>query len=73
MGLGTRFRAWLEGLRFPMLLLLAAGLFVIDLLVPDAIPFVDEALLALVTIVLARLRRRRPGTEDSDGPGTSSE
>ena len=57
----TRFAA---GLRFPTLFLLVAGLFVVDLLIPDVIPFVDEALLALGTLLLASLRKRRaPGEQ----------
>ena len=57
----TRFAA---GLRFPTLFLLVAGLFVVDLLIPDVIPFVDEALLALGTLLLASLRTRRaPGEQ----------
>lgn len=47
-----------ERLRFPQLFLLAAGLFVLDLLLPDVIPFVDEILLALATLILGALRRR---------------
>lgn len=47
-----------ERLRFPQLFLLAAGLFLLDLLIPDLIPFADEILLALVTLILAALRRR---------------
>ena len=42
--------------RAPVLLLIAAALFVFDLLVPDLIPFVDEILLGLVTALLARWR-----------------
>ena len=42
--------------RAPVLLLIAAGLFLFDLIVPDFIPFVDEILLAVVTILLARWR-----------------
>jgi len=53
-----RFRRWLEGLRFPFLLLIAGALFFVSVLIPDAIPFVDEALLAVLTIVLARIRRK---------------
>jgi hypothetical protein len=52
------FLAWAGGLRFPTLLALAAGLFFVDLLVPDFIPFADEALLGLVTILLGTLRKR---------------
>jgi hypothetical protein len=50
---------WLGGLRFPQLFLVFAGLFAIDFVVPDLIPFVDEILLGLATLLLASLRRRR--------------
>lgn len=46
-----------ERLRFPQLFLLTGGLFVLDLLLPDMIPFVDEILLALLTLILAALRK----------------
>ena len=55
--------AWLGRLRFPRLLLLTATLFVIDLLVPDFIPFADELLLALGTLVLSRWKRRNDPVE----------
>jgi len=44
--------------RSPVLLLIVAALFVLDLLIPDFIPFVDEILLGLVTILLARWKVR---------------
>lgn len=47
-----------ERLRFPQLFLLTAALFLLDLLLPDLIPFVDEILLALATLILAAWRRR---------------
>jgi len=40
------------------LLVLAAVLFVIDLFVPDPLPFVDEILLGVTTLLLARRRDR---------------
>jgi hypothetical protein len=46
----AKFRSW-------QLLLLTGTLFVIDLVVPDPIPFVDEAILGLVTLLLARKKR----------------
>jgi hypothetical protein len=52
----TRFAA---GLRFPTLFGLVATLFAIDLVVPDLVPFMDEILLALATLLLGALRRRR--------------
>ena len=53
----TRFAA---GLRFPTLFMLLAGLFVVDLLVPDLVPFADEILLALGTLLAGSLRKRVP-------------
>ena len=38
-------------LRFPQLFLLTAGLFLLDLLIPDLIPFADEVLLGLLTML----------------------
>ena len=54
-GLVTRFAS---GLRFPTLFMVMAGLFVVDLFVPDLIPFADEILLALGTLFVGSLRRR---------------
>lgn len=49
-------------LRYPQLFAITAALFLIDLLVPDVIPFADEALLALGTLLLGALpKRREPG------------
>jgi hypothetical protein len=50
-------------LRFPTLFLLTAVLFTVNLFVPDTIPFVDEILLGLVTILLGSLRQKRPADE----------
>ena len=50
-------------LRFPTLFLITAGLFLIDLVIPDVIPFADELLLGLGTLLLGSLRkssRREP-------------
>jgi hypothetical protein len=45
-------------LRFPQLFLITAAVFVLDVLIPDLIPFVDEILLGLATLLLGSLRRR---------------
>lgn len=47
-------------LRFPTLFLITAALFLVDLVVPDFIPFVDEILLGLGTLLLSSWRRK-PG------------
>jgi hypothetical protein len=46
-------------LRFPKLLALSGLIFVLDLIVPDAIPFVDEILIGLITILLASLKKKK--------------
>lgn len=46
-------------LRYPWLLAITVALFGLDLVVPDVIPFVDEILLGLGAVILARLRVRR--------------
>ncbi len=53
-------------LRFPQLFALTATLFVLDLLIPDLIPFVDEILLALATILLGSWKDKRQFDEDED-------
>ena len=50
---------WASGLRFRTLTFLTLALFAADLVVPDTIPFVDELLLGLATLLLASLRKRR--------------
>jgi hypothetical protein len=51
--------AYASRLRFPTLFLITAGLFAVDLLVPDPIPFVDEIMLGLGTLLFASWRKRR--------------
>ena len=46
-------------LRFPVLLFITGGLFVLDFVIPDFIPFVDEILLGLATVILSRLKTRK--------------
>ncbi len=50
-------------LRFPTLFMLIALLFVVDLFVPDFIPFIDEIILGLLTVVLGLWRERRGNDE----------
>ena len=54
--------AFLSKLRYPQLFKLTALLFALDLIVPDMIPFADELLLAMGTLVLGNWKRRREGT-----------
>ena len=52
----TIFTRWVSRLRFPQLFTFTAALFVVDFLVPDMIPFLDEILLAAATLLLANLK-----------------
>lgn len=56
-------RRFTAGLRYPQLFLLTAALFAVDLVVPDMIPFVDEILLGMLTLLLGRMKDRRGGGE----------
>ncbi len=51
-------------LRFRQLFLLTGALFVIDLVVPDMLPFVDEILLGLLTLLFASLRKPKALLQD---------
>ena len=66
-GLVTRFAG---NLRYPKLLMLTAAIFLADLFIPDFIPFVDEVLLALITLLLMTLKDRK---EAKDQPEAAPE
>lgn len=62
---------WLAGrwgLRFPGLFLLFAALFLVDLAVPDFIPFVDEIGFGILTALFGLWRRRREPSRDDVAP-----
>ena len=49
---------WLMRLRYPKLFLVIAGLFVVDLAIPNLVPW-DDILLGLSTLMLARWKDHR--------------
>lgn len=51
-------RRFASGLRYPQLFFLALSLFVVDLVIPDLIPMVDEVLLGLLALLFSRLKER---------------
>lgn len=53
-----RLLRYASGLRFPKLLALTLVLFVLDLAIPDMIPFADEILLGLLSLLLTTLKKR---------------
>lgn len=50
---------YLSRLRFPQLFLITGIIFVVNVIVPDLIPFVDEIMLGLLTLLLGSLREKR--------------
>lgn len=54
------FLEWARGLRFPVLFKVTAAAFAISLLWPfDPIPFIDEIVFGLGTLLLANWKRRK--------------
>jgi hypothetical protein len=51
-------RRFASRLKFPQLFALTATLFVLDLLIPDLIPFLDEALLGCLAVLFGMWRDR---------------
>lgn len=48
---------WAGTLRHPTLFKILAALFVVDALVPDVVPFVDEIILGLATLLVGRWKK----------------
>lgn len=55
----TPILGFLGRLSFPRLFVLAAALWALDMVVPDFIPFIDELLLGIGTLLLASFRKRK--------------
>ncbi|WP_115049158.1 DUF6116 family protein [Xanthomonas arboricola] len=55
----SRALRWASTLRYPTLFKLAAALFLVDLVLPDPIPFLDELLFGLTTLLLANWKTRK--------------
>ena len=65
--LATLVARFLPRLRYPYLFLILGGLFLVDLVIPDPIPMLDEVLLAVLTFLAATLTTReesRPPPRD---------
>ena len=58
-------------LRFPKLLAVTAALFAIDLIFPDMVPFVDEILLGLMSLLFASLRKKSEALRDNKRTGNA--
>ena len=51
------FLQWAAKRRYPTLLKIVLCCFVVDLVVPDPVPFMDEVVLGVLSIVFAQLKR----------------
>ena len=49
---------WASRLRFPYLFLLTLVLFVLNVFIPDVLPFADEVIMGLVAALLGSLRKK---------------
>ena len=58
-------RRFLERRRFPTLMMLGGLLFIVNLLIPDPIPFVDEILLLIATIAIGSVGSKIYPPEDA--------
>ena len=59
-------RRFLERRRFPTLLMIAAGLLGLNLLVADPLPFIDEILMLIATLLIGSASKKRPVERESD-------
>jgi len=60
-------------LRFPTLFYITLVLFILNLLVPDPIPFIDEILMGLATLLLASWKKRRDPAPADPAQGVTIE
>jgi Family of unknown function (DUF6116) len=56
-GIGNLVTRLTAGMRFPTLFLIVGGLFLVNLVVPDLIPFYDEILMAMLAVLIASIRK----------------
>ena len=54
------------------LLTVVASLFVLDVFIPDVLPFVDEVILGILTILIARWQSRRAEPPPAPKPPTKN-
>jgi len=59
-------------LSYPRMFALTAALFAFDLVIPDLVPFADELLLGLGTLLLANWKKRK-GPEPAQRPPLDGE
>ena len=63
--LRTGLAAFASRLKFPRLVALITSIFVIDMLIPDMIPFADEMLLGLLAAAMASFKKKDRASQGS--------
>lgn len=58
-GIGALIPEFISRLRYPLLFIIFLLFFIVDLALPDVIPFADEIFLGLLTAIFSRLRKER--------------
>jgi hypothetical protein len=58
-------------LRFPTLFFVTLALWVINMLVPDPIPLIDEIVMGLLTLMLATWKKGKQAPADSEREGVT--
>ncbi len=61
-------RGFLSRLKFPQLFLVLAALFAADMIIPDPILFLDEAILGVLAVMFGLWRNRSEDDEDDQPP-----
>ena len=64
---------FLERRRFPTLLLILAALFGANLFIPDPIPFIDEMIMLVATVIIGAFRKRRKSTKSAETESNSKD
>ena len=59
---------WARKLCYPTLFKITAALFIVTLFLPDPVPFVDEILFGLGTLLLANWKRRKDPPSSLEAP-----
>ena len=67
-GVAGVFLRWSSRLRFPYLFFLTLALFIVNLFIPDMVPFADEIIMGLVAALLGSLKRRSSDSNSQPPP-----
>lgn len=65
-------KRFLERRRFRTLFMILAGLFLADLFIPDPLPFIDELVLLVGTVLVGSFRKPKPDELQPSPPSSAS-